>query len=290
MTEPRRWSLLIASAALILAAVPVAAADAPGRPVDVTETPLGRMLAAEAGERHRTLNASNGAQKLRVWRVGPGDHVVGDGLPANLATPTRTLPDGRVRLELRFDTAALTRRAATTTATTTPRWSPVGGTCFSRVSTTWGWLDSCYKMHRLIGETDATWDYYQLEQYGSVAAKEPGKIYDGWLHGKKAGATAMYWVDWSPRGTISGGCVTVPISVSALGFGISASGLMCERWDIYKAAAGGDFKEQWGCGCIVPFGQPYPNIREIDLMQAVKVIRNASPSWTLSGGFTAIAR
>ena len=145
-------------------------------------------------------------------------------------------------------------------------------------------------MHRLTGESDATWDYYQLEQFGSVAAKELGKIYDGWLHGKKTGATSMYWVDWSPRGTISGGCVTVPISVSALGFGISASGLMCERWDIFKGAAGGDLKEKWGCGCILPFGQPYPNVREIDMMQAVKVIRNASPTWTLSAGFTAIAR
>jgi hypothetical protein len=269
--------------------MPAAAGDGPGRPADVTETRLGRRLAEEAAERHRAVNPSSRAAKLRVWRVGAGDHVVGERLPPNLSTTTSTLPDGRVQLELRFDTEAVASRAVAAAAAT-PRWTLLAGTCFSRVHTTWGWLDSCYKMHRLTGESDATWDYYQLEQYGSVAAKQHGKIYDGWLHGKKSGSTTMYWVDWSPRGTISGGCVTVPISVSALGYGISASGLMCERWDIFKSATGGDLKEQWGCGCIFPFGQPYPNVREIDLMQAVKVIRNASPKWTLSGGFTAVPK
>jgi hypothetical protein len=224
--------------------------------------------------------------RLHVWRIAPGEHFVADRLPPNFATTTTTLPDGRTRVDVQFDTETLT--AATTAATASPGWVRTGGGCFSRISNLHGWLDSCYKTHRLSGETDYYWDYYQLEQYGSVGAKTLGKIYDGWLRGKRSGATAMYWVDWSPRGTLTGGCVAVPITVSALGIGISASGLMCERWDIYKSSTGGDFKEQWGCGCIIPFGQPYPNVREIDLMQAVKVIRNARPTWTLSGGFTAI--
>ncbi len=286
----RRWSLLLAGAALCLATVPAAAGDGPNRPVDVTDTIQGRRLAEDAAERHRRLDPSARGTRLRVWRVGPGDHVIGERLPANLKTSTSEGADGRIRVELSFDTGAWRRGSQRVTAAAGPRWSLVSGTCFSRIQNTWGWLDSCYKIHRLTGETDYAWDYYQLEQYGSVAAKEPGKIYDGWLHGRRSGGAAMSWVDWSPRGTLSGGCVTVPISVSALGIGISASGLMCERWDIYKAAAAGDFKEQWGCGCIIPFGQPHPNVREIDLMQAVRVARNGIPRWTLSGGFSAFAK
>ena len=281
--------MLLACSTLLLASVPAAAKDPPDRPADVTETSLGRRLAAEAAERHEALGVARKGTKLRVWRIAPGDHVVGGRLPTNLATSATELPDGTVQLGLSFDTdvAPSTRAIA---AATTPTWVRTGGTCFSRVHNQWGWIDSCYKTHRLSGESDYVWDYYQLEQYGSVGAKELGKIYDGWMHGKKSGAATMYWVDWSPRGTISGGCVTVPISVAALGYSISASGLMCERWDIYKAATGGDFKEKWSCGCIVPFGQPYPNVREIDLMQAVKVVRNARPTWTLSAGFTAIVK
>lgn len=284
-------ALFLAGAALFVSIAPAAAVDGRASPLEVTETAVGRRLAAEAGERHRALGGRVSDGRLRVWRVGPGDHVVGETLPARLETAIRRLPDGRAELELRYEAQApATTGRARPAALATPRWTLINQACFSRVSNSFGWLDSCFKMHRLSGESDGAWDYYQLEQYGSVGAKEPGKIYDGWLHGKRSGSTAMTWVDWSPRGTISGGCVTVPISVSALGYGISASGLMCERWDIYKAAAGGDLKEQWGCGCVFPFGQPYPNVREIDVMQAVKVAANARPTWTLSGGFTAVAR
>jgi hypothetical protein len=119
-------------------------------------------------------------------------------------------------------------------------------------------------------------------------ARPGGKIYDGWMRGVRASSSApMSWIDWSPRGSMSGGCATTPISVKALGVGISASGIMCEHWDHYQGEPG-DYKQKWTCGCIFPFGQPYPNGRELDLMQAVSVANGRSVAWTLYAGFTAI--
>jgi hypothetical protein len=160
--------------------------------------------------------------------------------------------------------------------------------CFSRMGDTLsGYLDSCYVLHKMVNESDPR-DFYQLEQYGSVGAGQLRKIYSGFLEAQQAASSStMSWIDWSPRGTITGSCQSVSLNVSALGVGISSSGIMCERWNITKWSAGGHFKEEWSCGCIVPFGQPYPNVREIDYMQAVSVPNGGSAVWTLSAGYTA---
>ncbi len=141
--------------------------------------------------------------------------------------------------------------------------------------------------HGLAGETDPR-DFYQLEQYGTLGAAPFGKIYSGFLEAQQAsGSAPMRWIDWSPRGSLSGSCAIIPLQVSALGVTIGASGLMCEHWYIYKYTAAGHFKEEWSCGCIWPFGQPYPNTREIDYMQAISVPNGGLPRWTLSAGFLA---
>ena len=87
----------------------------------------------------------------------------------------------------------------------------------------------------------------------------------------------MSWMDWSPRASKSGSCQGVPLSITVLGVGISASGLMCEQWNIYKYAAGGHFKEEWSCGCVYPLGQPYPQTREVDYMQAISIPGGGGP-------------
>jgi hypothetical protein len=97
----------------------------------------------------------------------------------------------------------------------------------------------------------------------------------------------MSWIDWSPRSSLSGGCQVVPLSISALGVGLSASGVMCERWHIAKSSTAGGFRETWSCGCPIGFGPGYPNTREIDYMQAVSVWNGGVPRWTLSQGYHA---
>lgn len=288
---------LLATTALVSAlslALPALATARPpiGAPSDITSTSKGHDLAAEVAARHEALGVKVRAADLRVWRLGPGDYLVGRTLPRNLTTATHTTADGATEYSMTFDTelaeasanvANLTTEAGTLAATWT--WQSQG--CFTRLQNASGYLDSCYALHKLTGESDPK-DYYKLEQYGTVAAKQGGKIYDGSLSAVKASSSsAMSWIDWSPRGTLSGSCQGVPLSVSALGVSFSASGVMCERWNIYKGSAAGQFKEEWSCGCIVPFGQPYPNAREIDYLQAVSVANGGHAVWTLSATFRA---
>jgi hypothetical protein len=279
--------LTLASPALAVARPPDSS------PVDVTMTATGRRLATQVAARHSAHGVATQRSDLRVWRVAPGDYVAGRSLPDNVRTGTTVLADGRTELWMTYDTDVPTpptarQELATAAGPAAIAWSWVAQGCFSRIQNTFGWLDSCYAIHRLTGEGDPR-EFFKLEQYGTVAAKIPGKIYDGWLAAvRRTGSAAQAWIDWSPRGSLSGSCVSVPLEVSALGVGFRASGIMCERWNIFKGAAAGHFKEQWSCGCIVPFGQPYPNTREIDYLQAVSVGSGKVAQWTLSAGFTAI--
>jgi hypothetical protein len=97
----------------------------------------------------------------------------------------------------------------------------------------------------------------------------------------------MAWIDWSPRGSRSGSCTTLPLSVAALGIPYVSSVTACERYNIDKGAAAGQFKVEWSCGCVYPFGQPYPNTRELDYLQAVSVANGGFAQWSISAGFLA---
>lgn len=262
---------------------------------EITATPRGRALVTATAKRHAHLGMAS--TSLRAWEVAPGEYLVGPWLPANLRTATRRR-DGRQLIELRFDVSAGPGTASGTirgrdvgprAAAAVPTWAWQSQACFARFGDPrFGWLDSCYLIHRLKNESNPR-DYYKLEQYGTVGAGQFGKIYDGWLAAAKGpGSGAMAWVDWSPRGDVSGSCQGIPLSVSALGVSISASGIMCERWDMTKGEAAGTFRQMWSCGCVWPLGQPWPNNREIDYMQAVSVPNGKPVVWTLSAGFTAI--
>ncbi len=289
----RRLLLAIAAVGMLGAsATPVVEAASPafGKPIDATGTADGRAWAQEAGARWHAGGVDASVAPLEVWQLGPADYLVTSFNPVNLRPEVVRQPDGSLVVNAKFDVSAnpgVVPKQAAPVSAASAGWSWTNQGCFSRISSAVGWIDSCFVTHRLTGETDPR-DFYQLEQYGTVGTQLIGKIYSGWLAADKAsGSSAMSWIDWSPRGTLTGSCQTVPLSVSALGQSISASGVMCERWNVYKYAAAGSFKEEWSCGCIVPFGQPYPNTREVDYMQAVSVPGGGSAIWTLSAGFVA---
>lgn len=252
----------------------------------------GRELAQTGAARITAEGIPTSASAVSVWSLGAGEYLVAQQMPTNFSTSTTQNPDGSAKVEVQFEVRATagTPGAGTlaTAATSSPSWAWLNQGCFARFSNTWGWLDSCYVLHKLVGESDPR-DFYQLEQYGTVAANNnSGKIYNAWLQGQKAAnSSAMSWIDWSPRGSVSGAWQGIGISVSALGVGISTGSIMCEHWNITKWAEAGHFQNQWDCGCIYPFGQPYPNSREIDYMQAVSVPNGGVASWTLSEGFQA---
>jgi hypothetical protein len=280
---------LVTGLSLVLPALATAHRPS-GPPAEITQTVTGRQLATDVAGRHASLGVRVRADDLRVWRLGPGDYLIGKSMPRNLRTSTQATSDGSIELSISFDTEPAQIREisqATSAGTVAASWSWRSQGCFTRRQTSFGYIDSCYAIHKLTGESDPR-DFYKLEQYGTVGAKLLGKIYDGSLAAVKSAASApMSWIDWSPRGSISGSCTGIPLSVSALGVGFSASGVMCERWNIFKGTAAGQFREEWSCGCIIPFGQPYPNSREIDYLQAISVGNGRLAQWTLSATFRA---
>jgi hypothetical protein len=291
MQSSRRALSLLVSVVFAMGLPSLAAGRSPTGLVEVTDSRAGQDLAAEAAARQSTLGERVDAGDLRVWRIAPGDYLVGKTKPRNLAFGSVTGPAGKIEPTFSFDVGARVSNSpharSAALATASPSWVWVNQGCFTRISNIYGWLDSCFKLLRLAGESDSR-DFYTLEQYGSVGAQTFGKIYSGWLAASRSSASApMAWIDWSPRGSKSGPCAVIPLSVSALGQSFSASGLMCERWNVYKYSAAGHFKEEWSCGCIFPFGQPHPNVREIDYLQTVSVANGRYVEWTLSAGFLA---
>jgi hypothetical protein len=274
-------------------AIAASAAGAPQR--EITSTAKGRSLVASVAARHRALGIAATSSTLRAWEVGPGEFLVGPRMPLNFSTRVSTRPDGRRVVEMQFDVVATAEAPAARTAGSVqaaaadPTWSWRAQACFARLGgPALGYLDACYEIHRLKNESNPR-DFYKLEQYGTVGAGTIRKIYDGWLAAAKGpGSGAMAWVDWSPRGDLSGSCQGVPLQVSALGIGIDASGIMCEHWDMTKSSVAGTYRQMWSCGCIFPFGQPFPNDREIDYMQAVSVPNGKPAIWTLTAGYSAL--
>jgi len=283
----------IAALAIVTSVGPPADASHARTPMEITATAKGRELARQGATRHTALGVARKASNLKVWQLAGGDYLVGTRLPENLATSTTHNPDGSVVLEVSYDVGAEDRglpKIASLDGLTAavPTWAWRDQDCFSRIGNAAGWLDSCYALHKLVYET-SSYDYWKLEQWGTLAAKGLGKIYNGWLAAKKAssGSSAMTWQDWSPRGNVSGSCVNLTLRVEALGAAFTSPAFFCEQNIPHKYSAAGSFKMEWSCGCIWPFGQPYPNSRKIDYLQAVRVVNGGSVRWTLSAGMHA---
>jgi hypothetical protein len=279
---------------VVVATTPGARAHGlPGRPIEITGTARGHELVRHAAQQFAAQGASADVRSLHAWEVAPGEHIVGRVLPANFSSSVTTDGDGRTRIELRFDVTAATEadsgRVAASGVAVTPSWVQIGGECFNWIRNFAGELLPCYKLRKLVGEAFPR-DYYGLEQYGTVQATPYGKIYDGWVAAVRAPVSAtMRWEDWDPLGDlVTNTCMIQPLSISILGTGFSTSGLLCERWDMTLYNDAGHFKQMWSCGCLWPFGQPYPNSRGMRYVQGISVPGGGSPWWTLTAGFTAV--
>jgi len=264
-----------------------------GRPTEITGTARGQELVRHAAQQFADRGLAPDVRSLHVWEVGPGEHVVGRSLPANFSSSITTDRQGRTHVELRYDIAARADpqagRLAGTGIAATPQWTQIAGECFAWLHNVAGEMLPCYKLRKLVGETFPR-DYYGLEQFGTVQATLFGKIYDGWVAAVRNPASAtMRWEDWDPLGDLTtSNCMIQPLSINILGTGFSTSGLLCERWDMTLFQDAGHFKQMWSCGCIWPFGQPYPNSRGMRYVQGISVPGGGSPWWTLTAGFSAI--
>lgn len=267
-----------------------------GAIVDITSTSIGAKIALQGAARIAAKGIPTDASSVHVWQIAAGEYLVADHFPTGFKTMTTHASDGSTRVAVEFQVSATISSqsragVADTSETATAQsvsWAWLNQFCFTRLSNAWGWLDTCYITHYLAGETDPR-DFFQLEQYGTVAAAQyVGKIYDGWEAAVKAsGSSTMSWIDWTPRSNYDSGCTSVNLSIAALNTSISSPAFFCQHVVPTKYADAGHFKIDWNCGCIYPFGQPYPNSRELDYMQAVSVPGGGAAIWTLSAGFTA---
>jgi hypothetical protein len=262
------------------------------RPIEITGTVKGAELVRHAAQRLAGRGLSADVTPLHAWRIAADEYIVARELPRGFASSVSTDDKGRLHVELRYEVTASAGpdegRIAGTRIAAIPTWQPIAGQCFAWLHNVAGELLPCYKLRKLVDETFPH-DYYGLEQYGTVQATLFGKIYDGWVAAVKApGSATMSWEDWDPLGDLTTNtCMIQPLSINVLGTGFSTSGLLCERWDMTLFQDAGHFKQMWSCGCLWPFGQPYPNSRGMRYLQGISVPGGGIPSWTLSAGFTA---
>jgi hypothetical protein len=278
---------------LIAAIIPTPAATARAGVHEITATARGRALLAEAAERGRELGTRARTSALRVWELRPGDYFLAKRLPLNLRLEVqRDQTNGAWLSVVSFDVTAQAPRARVASAQIAaagPSWWWLDEYCFARMTTTAGWIDSCYNLYGMVNETD-TRDFYSLNHFAMFGAADrtDKAVYSAFVQSARASTSAsMSWIDWKPRSSISGPCQVVPLSVSAKSVSLSFSGFMCEQWTPYKSSTAGNFKTSWSCGCFIGFGVRYPHTRQAEYAQVVSVPGGGVPRWTLSHGIHA---
>jgi hypothetical protein len=166
-------------------------------------------------------------------------------------------------------------------AATAATWTQTSSHCFSRTTiytphgNVGGWMDTCYRIYKLTGESDGTYDHWDITAYATVDATRAYTTGDyAWIHVDKDGGPTFYWEDWSPRSDLTSNCGTTALTISALGFGLGFGTTVCETWLLTKYAAAGELKVQWNGDST--------GAREVALMSAIKLAQGGSPIWGIS--------
>ncbi len=277
--RPGRWALvalLVGVAALsgsedTLAGRDNASAATARRTADVTDSALGRLLAAHARGRLAEVGEPVERGGLRVLRDDDGYLVVPRG------TTVRAVPG------LATSAAGVTlapvvgpERSATVgrqSAAVSSAWVFAGGGCFERISDGWSWLDHCARIYRLIQDGDPQRDFYALQRYGTAGANMPWVLKEAVLGSEPVESSPpMAWQDWNPRSDRSGPCQTITVRVTTPLAGVSQAVDRCETWDITKGATGGDYSLEWsGCACAQD--------RAIAYVLSISVPQGTLPAW-----------
>ena len=138
------------------------ARTSPRRPPD--------KIAAESRERFRAYGPDFADTPTRVFRLEDGSAVV---VPAGYKLNDIDLRrDGSIRLTTAEP--ATTSDAATDSdfAAAAASWSLKSHNCFARTTirtpngNAGGFMDTCYEIHKLAGETDTTYDYWNITYVG----------------------------------------------------------------------------------------------------------------------------
>jgi len=271
--------LLLLLMAMTLATAPAAMGRTP-RVKDITATATGRALARSAALHFKGRGIDSEAGSLRIFRL-PDRSI--------LATPRQfsagdiqANSDGSVRVVVTADPEPPAFASAGVTFAATPYWDQRGSNCFTRTQytnpygTKTGWMDTCYKINKLVETSDSTYDHWEITGYGTSDITNSYWTGDySWIHVDRDGGPTFTWEDWSPRSDVNGNCGSYTLSVSALGFGIGHGSSVCETWLLTKYAAAGEIKVQWNGDS--------QGARDVALMSGIKVPNGASsPVWGIS--------
>lgn len=255
---------------------------------DITKTGQGARIAREAVQRWIDYgwDCNCNYKDLKVYKINPGDYVVAAS-SAEIELESVKQPDGSVKLEPRIVTASLSDSLLETedvSPMAVQYWSLMVGHCFARHEGTTGWIDSCYQIHKLMGESDSQKDYYTLTHYATAKGKWWWwPLRQAWISCKKhASSSPMQWVDWNPRSDRTiGHCDSITIGIS-YGAVLTYTATICkEGWDITKYSEAGKFKNRW-------YGTAYSSEREVAYMVCVKVPQGGWPVWYLQWNYSTI--
>jgi len=277
LSMPLRRRALVALSTIVLWAVALpAATTAETVRSDITNSAAGRAISSAAKERFRAYGPGFGDESTRVFRLEDGSAVVvPDGYDIDSIDLRR---DGSIRLTTGADTTADRTSAVVAAAAS---WSLRSNRCFARTTiktpngNSGGFMDTCYEIYKLSGETDTGSDYWNITTWATVDATRANTFGDyAWIHVDRDGGGTWQWADWSPRTDLNDNCGSRTLSISALGFGLGFGTTVCETWLLTKYAAAGTLKVQWNGDST--------GAREVALMSAIKNTPGVTPIWGIS--------
>jgi len=167
-----------------------------------------------------------------------------------------------------------------------PYWALVDTQCFARsiCENNTGWLDCCYKTHKLMYDLSPTEDYYELNCYGTAMSKGIWKLHAAAIRSvASTSGCPQSWVSWSPGGNVYGSnCYTLSTSISAGGFTIGASAQFCPtEWVISKQNPAVDYSCCWNGSASSG------SAREVGYQICTKVNQCHWPVWDITPSFNA---
>jgi len=256
---------------------------------DITRTNIGVQLAQETIQRWTdngwNSNCNCNFNDLEVYEINPGDYLVAPA-SAKIKLQSVRQSDGSVKLEPTIVTGSPSDSLLGTEAVSpmqAPYWLEVESWCFARVQNFMGWIDNCYAINKLIGETDSQYDYYELTHYATAASKYPFRLKWAQLTCRRNTqySSTMLWKDWYPKSDQPApSCSTITLGITVFGVTLSYASQICTSgWDITKYDEAGRFANKW-----------YGNVgsgteREVAYMVCVKVPQNGYAIWDLTAGY-----
>ena len=153
-------------------------------------------------------------------------------------------------------------------------WALAGtGYCYRRKSNNTAWFDPCRSWHTLAKDGDKNRKTWAHKQKGTAKSKSLWVLHNFEVDARpKPGTPTQLWLDWSPRADVDhGNCSSGTIGVDVNGFILEHTSQQCDKWDIDKGAAGGDFSNDWQ-------GQARRSERDVAALKSTSTPNNTSPT------------